>query len=84
MAYDRGFNSIAIMHVDTKYNIYFLVWCSSFSHCNFFNSPIICQQAHMCAKIVKLLDKKVWRGGKVLNKGGGEALVKVNNHRYLA
>ena len=64
MAYDRGFNSIAIMHVDAKYYVYFLVWCGSFSHCNFLNSSIICQQAHMCAKIVKPLDKKVWGGVK--------------------
>ena len=53
---------IAIMHVDAKYNV--LVWCGSFSHCNFLNSPIICQQTHMCAKIVKSLDKKVWGGVK--------------------
>ena len=58
-----------------KYNVYYLVWCGSFSHCNFRNSPWIWQQTHMCAKNVQSLDKKVW---------GGEAPVKVINHGYPA
>ena len=61
MAYDRGFNSITIMHVDAKQ----IFWFGAVPfHIAIFSSPIICQQAHMCEKIkiIKTLDKKVWAG----------------------
>ena len=49
----------------------FLVWCGSFLHCNFHNSPRIWQQTHMCTKIVQSLDKKV--GGGVMRIKRGES-----------
>ena len=51
-----------------------MVWCGFCSHCTFRKWTRICQQTHVCAKIVQSLDKKLWGRGKVEGekKGGGE------------
>ena len=72
-----------------KYNVYFLIWCGCFRHCNFRNSPRICQQTHpMCATpcVQRSLNHWTKRSGaveSVKEKKRGKVLVKVN-HRYPA
>ena len=63
----------------------FLVWCGSFSHCNFHNSPRIWQQTHMCTKIVQSI---LWGRGvnewSTQSRGEGRLLDLSPKHQTMS